>query len=181
MIIRETKLKDCLILEPTVFEDERGYFFESYNQDKFVQLTGLTPVFVQDNQSKSSYGVVRGLHQQVGAYAQAKLVRVLEGRILDIAVDTREDSETYGQYVAVELSAENKLQIFIPKGFLHGFSVLSETATVFYKCDSVYHKEAEDSVYPLDETLHIDWQIPLDKIILSEKDKAARKWGSLIV
>lgn len=177
MTVRETKLKDCFIIEPTVFEDERGYFFESYNQEKFGQLTGLNPLFIQDNQSKSSYGVVRGLHQQTGVFAQAKLIRVLEGCVLDVAVDAREGSETYGQYIAMELSAENNLQIFVPRGFLHGFSVLSEEATVFYKCDNMYHTESEDGVYPLDETLNIDWQIPLDKIILSEKDRKAREWG----
>ncbi|MGG5905220.1 dTDP-4-dehydrorhamnose 3,5-epimerase [Sphingobacterium daejeonense] len=170
----ETKLKGCFIIEPSVFGDSRGYFFESYNQLKFKELTGVDPLFLQDNQSSSSYGVLRGLHQQTGEFAQAKLVRVLEGKVLDVAVDVREGSETYGQYVAVELSAENKLQLFIPRGFLHGFAVLSEKATFFYKCDNLYNKESEDGVNPLDETLAIDWKIPVDKIILSDKDKVAR-------
>lgn len=176
MKVINTKLKDCYILEPTVFEDARGYFFESFNQNKFEELTGLNPTFLQDNQSKSSYGVVRGLHQQTGGYAQAKLVRVLEGKVLDVAVDVREGSETYGEYVSVVLSEENKRQLFIPRGFLHGFAVLSETATFFYKCDNVYNKESEDGVHPLDETLGIDWQIPVEEILLSEKDKQARSF-----
>ena len=169
----ETKLKGCFIIEPSVYQDSRGYFFESYNQIKFEELTGLNPVFLQDNQSKSSYGVIRGLHQQTGEFAQAKLVRVLEGKVLDIAVDVREDSETYGEYVAVELSEENNRQLFIPRGFLHGFAVLSDSATFFYKCDNVYNKSSENGVHPLDKTLAIDWQIPFDKIILSDKDKDA--------
>lgn len=173
----ETKLKGCFIIEPSVFGDSRGYFFESYNELKFKELTGVAPLFLQDNQSSSSYGVLRGLHQQTGEFAQAKLVRVLEGKVLDVAVDVREGSETYGQYVAVELSAENKLQLFIPRGFLHGFAVLSEIATFFYKCDNLYNKESEDGVNPLDETLAIDWRIPVDKIILSDKDKVARPFN----
>ena len=170
----ETILKGCFIIEPSVFQDSRGYFFESYNQIKFEELTGLNPVFLQDNQSKSSYGVIRGLHQQTGEFAQAKLVRVLEGKVLDIAVDVREGSETYGEYVAVELSEENNRQLFIPRGFLHGFAVLSDSATFFYKCDNVYNKESEDGVNPLDQTLAVDWQVPLEEMILSDKDKNAR-------
>ena len=172
----ETKLKGCFIIEPSVFQDSRGYFFESYNQIKFEELTGLNPVFLQDNQSKSSYGVIRGLHQQTGEFAQAKLVRVLEGKVLDIAVDVRESSETYGEYVAVELSEENNRQLFIPRGFLHGFAVLSDSATFFYKCDNVYNKGSEDGVNPLDQTLAVDWQVPLDDMILSDKDKNARSF-----
>lgn len=172
----ETKLKGCFIIEPSVFQDSRGYFFESYNQIKFEELTGLNPVFLQDNQSKSSYGVIRGLHQQTGEFAQAKLVRVLEGKVLDIAVDVREGSETYGEYVAVELSEENNRQLFIPRGFLHGFAVLSDSATFFYKCDNVYNKESEDGVNPLDQTLAVDWQVPLEDMILSDKDKNARSF-----
>ncbi|MFZ4263860.1 dTDP-4-dehydrorhamnose 3,5-epimerase [Sphingobacterium sp. HJSM2_6] len=176
MKVISTKLKDCYILEPTVFEDSRGYFFESYNQHKFKELTGLDPVFLQDNQSRSSYGVVRGLHQQRGEYAQAKLVRVLEGSVLDVAVDVREGSSTYGEYVAVELTAENNRQLFVPRGFLHGFAVLSEQATFFYKCDNVYNKASEDGVNPLDKTLSVDWQIPELDMILSEKDQQARSF-----
>jgi len=170
----ETKLKGCFILEPTIFEDSRGYFFEAFSKAKFEELTGANTDFEQDNQSKSSYGVVRGLHQQIGEHAQAKLVRVLEGKVLDVAVDVREGSPTYGEHIAVELSAENNRQLYIPRGFLHGFAVLSETATFFYKCDNVYNKASEDGVHPLDSTLAVDWQIPLDQIILSDKDKEAR-------
>lgn len=174
MKVTETKLKGCFILEPTIFEDSRGYFFESFNKFKFEQLTEVSADFVQDNQSKSDYGVVRGLHRQVGEFAQAKLVRVLEGSVLDVAVDVREGSPTFGQYVAVELSADNNKQMYIPRGFLHGFAVLSETATFFYKCDNVYNKDSEDGVHPLDQTLAIDWKLPLERIILSEKDIEAR-------
>ncbi len=172
----ETQLKGCFILEPTVFEDERGYFFESYNENKLAQILGYTPTFVQDNQSKSSYGVVRGLHMQAGEYSQAKLVRVVEGAVIDVAVDVRPGSATYGQSVAVELSAENKRQLFIPRGFLHGFSVISETAVFFYKCDNGYNKEAEDGVHPLDQDLAIDWQVPVDRMIISEKDQQAQSF-----
>lgn len=174
MRVIETKLKDCYIIEPTIFNDERGYFFESYSQKKFEELTGLSPQFIQDNQSKSTYGVVRGLHQQLAEHAQAKLVRVLQGKVLDVAVDVRPGSVTYGEHVAVELSAENHLQLFVPRGFLHGFAVLSDEATFFYKCDNLYNKESEDGIYPLDKTINVDWQIPSEKIILSDKDVNAR-------
>jgi dTDP-4-dehydrorhamnose 3,5-epimerase len=172
----ETKLKGCFILESTLINDNRGYFFEAFNGKKFKELTGSDADFVQDNQSKSTYGVVRGLHQQLGEHAQGKLVRVLEGKVLDVAVDVRPDSPTYGEHVAVELSAENNRQLFIPRGFLHGFAVLSDTATFFYKCDNFYNKESEDGIHPLDDTLAVDWQIPVEKIILSEKDRVARKF-----
>lgn len=172
----ETKLKGCFILEPNVIKDNRGYFFEAFNEKKFKELIGCTVAFVQDNQSKSTYGVVRGLHQQVGEHAQAKLVRVLEGRVLDVAVDVRPDSPTYGEHLAVELTDENNRQLFIPRGFLHGFAVLSETATFYYKCDNFYNKESEDGIHPLDDTLAVDWQIPVEKMILSEKDKVCRKF-----
>ncbi|RLZ10504.1 dTDP-4-dehydrorhamnose 3,5-epimerase [Faecalibacter macacae] len=173
----ETKLKGCFILEPTVFEDERGYFFESYNENKMEQILGYKPTFVQDNQSKSSYGVVRGLHMQAGEHSQAKLVRVVEGAVIDVAVDVRPESPTYGESVAVELSADNKRQLFIPRGFLHGFSVISDTATFFYKCDNGYNKESEDGVNPIDVDLNIDWQISADKMLLSEKDKVAQAFA----
>src|SRR5690606_17033338 len=153
MQIQETKIKGCFILEPKKFGDNRGYFFESFNEQTFNALTGTNTHFVQDNQSYSTRGVLRGLHAQEGEHAQAKLVRVLEGEVLDVAVDVRPGSETYGEYVAVKLSAANNLQLFIPRGFLHGFVVLSETATFFYKCDNFYHKESECGVYPLDKTL----------------------------
>ncbi|MGV1002097.1 dTDP-4-dehydrorhamnose 3,5-epimerase [Empedobacter falsenii] len=172
----ETKLKGCFILEPTVFEDERGYFFESYNENKMEDILGYKPNFVQDNQSNSSYGVIRGLHMQAGEHSQAKLVRVVEGAVIDVAVDVRVDSPTFGQSVAVELSADNKRQLFIPRGFLHGFSVISEKATFFYKCDNGYNKASEDGVNPLDSELNIDWQIPSDKMIISEKDQEAQSF-----
>jgi dTDP-4-dehydrorhamnose 3,5-epimerase len=170
MKVTETKLKGCYIIEPTVFKDERGYFFESFNQPKFEQLTGQQGAFVQDNQSASTYGVIRGLHFQKGEHAQAKLVRVLEGRVLDVAVDIRESSETYGQWVAVELTAENNLQLYVPRGFAHGFSVLSETAVFAYKCDNNYNKESEGGIRYDDPTLNIDWGVPLGERKLSEKD-----------
>ncbi|WP_104384516.1 dTDP-4-dehydrorhamnose 3,5-epimerase [Sphingobacterium sp. HMA12] len=175
----ETKLSGCFILEPAIFEDERGYFFESYNQNRLAAILGYDPHFVQDNQSKSQFGVVRGLHMQAGAHAQAKLVRVLEGSVLDVAVDVRPGSPTYGQHVAVELSAENKKQLFVPRGFLHGFSVLSEHAVFAYKCDNNYNKEAEDGVDPLDQQLAVDWQIPAEQMILSQKDKEAQSFAAL--
>lgn len=174
----ETKLKGCFILEPTIFEDERGYFFESFNENKLEAILGFKPFFVQDNQSKSSYGVVRGLHMQVREHSQAKLVRVVEGTVIDVAVDVRKDSPTFGQSVAVELSAENKRQLFVPRGFLHGFSVVSESAVFFYKCDNGYNKESEDGVNPLDTDLAIDWQLQSKDMLLSDKDKQAQSFAN---
>ena len=170
----KTDIEGVVIVEPRVFEDERGYFFESYNEAEFV-ANGITNKFVQDNQSKSSYGVIRGLHCQLGEHAQAKLVRVLEGKVLDVAVDIRKGSPTFGRHVAVELSAENKRQLFIPRGFLHGFSVLSETAVFAYKCDNLYCKAAEFGIRYDDEEIGIDWQVPADKVVTSEKDRRAKK------
>lgn len=170
MKVQETKLKGCFILEPNIFKDSRGYFFESYNERVFEQLTGQNGKFVQDNQSSSGYGVIRGLHMQTGEYAQAKLIRVLKGEIMDIAVDMRKDSPTYKQWVGVVLSDENNLQLYIPRGFAHGFSVLSEHAVVSYKCDHFYQKAAEGGIRYDDPELDIDWQIPLGKQVLSEKD-----------
>ena len=170
MQIITTPIPGLLVLEPKVFHDDRGYFFESYNEAEFAQ-NGITVKFVQDNQSKSSYGVVRGLHCQKGEHAQAKLVRVLEGTVLDVAVDVRPNSKTFGKYVAVELSSENKRQLFIPRGFLHGFSVLSETAVFAYKCDNLYCKESEFGVAYNDPEVGVDWKVPQDKIITSEKDR----------
>lgn len=171
MKIKETPLKDCYIIEPTIFEDERGYFFEKYNEKKFEELTGMNGHFVQDNISKSSYGVLRGLHLQKGEHAQAKLVSCLEGKVFDVAVDLRRDSPTFGKWFGVELTPENKLQLYVPRGFAHGFSVLSETAIFSYKCDNFYHKESEGSVIWNDPELNIDWKLPLDVVQLSEKDK----------
>ncbi|TDX83028.1 dTDP-4-dehydrorhamnose 3,5-epimerase [Epilithonimonas xixisoli] len=171
MKIKETPLKDCYIIEPTIFEDERGYFFEKFNEKRFEEFTGLNGHFVQDNISKSSYGVLRGLHLQKGEHAQAKLVSCLEGKVLDVAVDLRKDSPTFGKWFSLELTAENKLQLYVPRGFGHGFSVLSETAIFSYKCDNFYNKESEVSVFWNDEDLKIDWQLPATDVILSEKDK----------
>ena len=179
MHVVETKLKGCFILEPKKFGDSRGYFMESFNAQTFQELTGVETQFVQDNQSYSSKGVLRGLHAQAGTHAQAKLVRVLQGAVLDVAVDVRQGSETYGQYVAVELSEENNKQLFVPRGFLHGFVVLSDTATFFYKCDNYYHKDAECGIYPLDETLGIDWKLPVEELILSDKDQEAPSFKAL--
>ncbi|EFK59789.1 dTDP-4-dehydrorhamnose 3,5-epimerase [Sphingobacterium spiritivorum] len=170
----ETKLQGCFVLEPDKYGDSRGYFMESFNEKTFNDLTGTSTHFVQDNQSYSTRGVLRGLHAQAGDYAQAKLVRVLEGEVIDIAVDVRAGSSTFGQHVAVRLSADNNLQLFVPRGFLHGFVVLSETATFFYKCDNFYNKESECGVHPLDEDLAIDWKIPVEEMILSDKDKEAK-------
>lgn len=169
MKVVETDIKGVLILEPQVFGDSRGYFFESFSQKQFDELVGET-VFVQDNESKSSYGVVRGLHYQLPPYTQAKLVRVVKGSVLDVAVDLREGSETYGQHIAVELSEENKRQFFIPKGFAHGFAVLSEEAIFQYKCDHYYAPGHEGGIKFDDAALGIDWRIPREKMILSEKD-----------
>lgn len=165
-----TKIKDVVIFEPRIFTDDRGYFFETYNE-KLFNDNGITAKFVQDNQSKSSYGVIRGLHFQKGEHAQAKLVRVLQGSVLDVAVDLRAGAETYGKYVAVELSDVNNLQLFIPRGFAHGFSVLSRTAVFAYKCDNLYCKESEGGIDCNDPDLGIDWQIPVEDRVLSEKDK----------
>ncbi len=170
MKVIETNIKGLVILEPRVFLDDRGYFFESFSQQKFDELVHKT-VFVQDNESNSTYGVVRGLHFQKGDYAQAKLVRVTEGVVLDVAVDLREGSPTFGQHVSVELSAENKRQFFIPRGFAHGFAVLSERATFQYKCDNAYAPAHDGGVAWDDVDLNVDWRIPADKVILSEKDK----------
>lgn len=171
MKIIETEIQGLLIIEPDVYGDSRGYFFESFNKRRFEEQTGVSVDFVQDNESRSVYGVVRGLHFQKPPHAQAKLVRVVSGRVLDVAVDLREDSPTYGRHVAVELSGENHRQVFIPKGFAHGFSVLSEDAVFQYKCDDYYAPETEGAVAWDDPDLEIDWQIPADDMILSEKDK----------
>jgi len=170
MNIQETKLKGCFILEPRKFEDERGYFFESFNEKTFNELTGTNTHFVQDNQSYSKIGVIRGLHAQAGSHAQAKLVRVLKGDVIDVAVDARPDSPTFGQHVAVHLSAENNRQLFVPRGFLHGFSVLSEEAVFFYKCDNFYNKESEQGILYNSPELNIDWGIEAAAEIVSEKD-----------
>ena len=170
MIVKETKLKGCFILEPKVFEDERGYFYESYNEKTFNDAIGREVVFVQDNESFSTKGVLRGLHFQKGAHAQAKLVRVIKGSVLDVAVDLRKESETYGQYISIDLSEENKKQLFIPRGFAHGFVVLSSTAIFSYKCDNFYHKASEGGIIFNDKDLNIDWKLLEEELIISEKD-----------
>jgi dTDP-4-dehydrorhamnose 3,5-epimerase len=173
MKIKKTPLKDCYIIEPTIFEDDRGYFFEKFNEQKFEELTGMNGHFVQDNVSKSSYGVLRGLHLQKGEHSQAKLVSCLEGKVWDVAVDLREDSPTFGQWFGIELTDENKLQLYVPRGFGHGFSVLSENAVFAYKCDNFYNKESEGNVKFNDPDLNIDWKIEEKDAILSEKDQNA--------
>ena len=165
----ETPFPGLFVFEPKVFHDERGYFFESYNQQVF-EAQGLTAGFVQDNQSSSAYGVIRGLHYQLPPYAQAKLVRVLSGRILDVAVDIRVGSPAYGKVYSLELSAENRKQLYIPAGFAHGFSVLSEQAEVLYKCDQFYNRDSEAGISFQDPELNIDWSIIEDRRIISEKD-----------
>lgn len=170
MRVTETKLKGCFIIEPTIFEDERGYFFESFNKQKFNQLTGMKIEFVQDNESYSTKGVLRGLHFQRGDDAQAKLIRVSHGAVLDVVVDIRKNSPTYAQHVAIELSSENKKQFFIPRGFAHGFIVLSDTVTFLYKCDNLYNKESEGGIIYNDPTLNIDWKLPESAFIISPKD-----------
>lgn len=170
MEIQQTGLKGCVIIKPRIFEDSRGYFFESFNYESFENLTGMSGAFVQDNQSYSSYGVIRGLHAQSGKYAQAKLVRVLHGEVLDVAVDARPGSDTYGQHIALRLSAENKLQLYMPRGFLHGFAVLSKTAEFFYKCDNFYNKESEKGIHLASPDLNIDWIIHENDRIIADRD-----------
>lgn len=170
MPFAKTEFPGLLIFEPIVYEDSRGYFFESYNEIIFKQQQ-VDLRFVQDNQSSSSHGIIRGLHYQLNPNAQAKLVRALSGNILDVVVDIRKNSPTYGKVFSIELSAENKKQLFIPHGFAHGFSVLSEKAEVFYKCDEFYNKESEAGIRFNDPALHIEWKVPLDKVTVSEKDQ----------
>jgi dTDP-4-dehydrorhamnose 3,5-epimerase len=171
MPFHKTDIPGLLVFEPNVFEDSRGYFFESYNE-KIFQQEGIDFRWVQDNQSSSGYGVIRGLHYQLPPFAQSKLIRVLKGKILDVAVDIRKGSPTYGKSFTQKLSAKNKKQLFIPPGFAHGFSVLSEKAEVLYKCNNFYNKESEAGIIYNDAELHIDWQLPAEKTIISEKDKA---------
>lgn len=170
MRVLETKLKGCYIIEPKIFEDKRGYFFESFNNKQFNDLTGAKIIFIQDNESYSTKGVLRGLHYQTGNYAQAKLVRVIKGKVLDVAVDLRENSKTFGEHISVEISEQNKKQLFVPRGFAHGFIVLSETAIFSYKCDNYYNKTSEQGVIYNDKDLNIDWRLPEKEIIISEKD-----------
>lgn len=167
----ETKLKDCYILEPTIFGDSRGYFFESYTKSKFDALIGQNVDFIQDNQAFSKKGALRGLHYQEGEFAQAKLVRVTQGVVMDVAVDLRPNSESFLQHITIELSEENKKQLFVPRGFAHGYIVLSDTAVFNYKCDNVYNKASENGVIYNDSDLNIDWNLNAEQFIISEKDK----------
>ena len=172
MKIIKTNLPGLVVIEPRVFEDDRGYFFESYNKERYDNA-GITEIFIQDNESKSVRGVVRGLHYQLDDYSQAKLVRVVQGKVYDVAVDLRKGSPTFGEWFGIELSDENKKQLFVPRGFAHGFSVLSETAIFTYKCDNVYNQKAERSINPFDVKLNIDWNLDDSEQIVSEKDKQA--------
>ena len=169
MELIKTAIDGLYIIEPRIFKDSRGYFFESFSQREFDEKVGKI-TFVQDNESKSSYGVMRGLHFQRPPFTQSKLVRCVQGAVLDVAVDIRKGSPTYGQHVAVELTEENHRQIFIPKGFAHGFAVLSETAVFQYKCDEFYHPETEGGINIMDDCLDIDWRVPINRAVLSEKD-----------
>lgn len=171
MEIEETYLRGCFLIKPRVFRDERGFFLESFNSKKFSELTKISPNFVQDNQSSSVYGVLRGLHYQLQPYAQAKLVSVIQGEVLDVCVDIRKGSPTYGKSYSVLLNEENKYQLYIPRGFAHGFAVTSKNAIFQYKCDNYYNPDSESGIIYSDPTLGIDWQIPESKIIISEKDK----------
>ena len=173
MEVIKTEIEGVVIIEPRIFKDDRGYFYESFSQREFEEKVCRT-TFVQDNQSKSSYGVVRGLHFQKPPYSQSKLVRCIKGAVLDVAVDIRKGSPTFGKYVAVELTEDNHRQFFVPRGFAHGFAVLSDEAVFQYKCDNFYNKESEGSVAWNDPELAIDWRIPLEKVLLSEKDKLSK-------
>ncbi|MGB0948485.1 MAG: dTDP-4-dehydrorhamnose 3,5-epimerase [Marinirhabdus sp.] len=167
---KKTPLKDCFVLQPSVFEDKRGEFIETYNAGAFKKAMGAPPRFVQDNQSRSTYGVLRGMHFQKGEMAQAKLVRVVHGRVRDIVVDIRKGSETFGKSFSIELSSDNKLQLFVPRGFAHGFVTLSETSVFAYKCDNFYDKASESGIIYNDATLALDWHLPQEDLIISEKD-----------
>lgn len=171
MLIEETHLKGCYIITPPIYSDERGYFLESFNQKSFADHLNLDVTFVQDNQSKSSTGVLRGLHYQKGTHAQAKLVRVIKGKVLDVCVDIRRDSPTFGQSFSITLDDISMRQLYIPRGFAHGFLVLEDHTIFSYKCDNYYNKESESGIIYNDPTLDIDWNFPEDQIILSEKDK----------
>ena len=179
MIIEQTNLKGCFVIKPNVFKDERGWFFESFNANVFSKETGITINFVQDNESKSSKGVLRGLHFQTGDYAQAKLVRVVKGSVLDVCVDIRKDSRTFGKYYSLILDDKEHKQLYIPKGFAHGFLVLEDDTVFSYKCDKYYHKPSESGIIFNDKKLNIDWGVSEDQLILSEKDKQLPSFESL--
>lgn len=180
MQVKQTDFKDLIICNPTVFKDDRGYFYESFNLKKFSDATGLLPNFVQDNQSRSTFGVLRGLHFQVGDMAQSKLVRVLEGEVLDVVVDMRKEEPTFGKSFSIILTAANRTQLFIPRGFAHGFLTLSSKATFFYKCDNYYDKNSERGLQYNDPALDINWQLEEQDFILSEKDQENLNFETLI-
>lgn len=171
MIVKETNLKGCFVIEPKIFGDERGYFFESFNKEKFKDLTGIEIEFVQDNEAFSNRGVLRGLHFQKGEFAQAKLVRVVKGKVLDVVVDVRPNSKTYGQSFSIILSEENKKQLFVPRGFAHGYAVIEDNTVFVYKCDNYYYPQAEGGIIYNDSSLNIDWLLKKDEVLLSDKDK----------
>ena len=179
MIIEQTNLKGCFVIRPNVFEDERGWFFESFNAKLFNKATGISANFLQDNESKSSKGVLRGLHFQTGHYSQAKLVRVVKGSVLDVCVDIREDSKTFGEYYSLVLDDKEHKQLYIPRGFAHGFLVLEDDTIFSYKCDNYYHKPSESGIVFNDRNLNIDWGVSEDRAILSEKDKLLPTFDSL--
>lgn len=170
MTIKTTDIEGVVIVEPQVFGDRRGYFFESFHAERYAEALSLTDPFVQDNESRSRYGVIRGLHFQKPPYSQAKLIRVVSGEVLDVAVDLRRGSKTYGKYVSVRLSGENHLQLYLPRGIAHGFSVLSQEVVFQYKCDNYYHPESEGAIAWNDPAIGVDWQIPPQDVILSDKD-----------
>lgn len=180
MRIEKTILDGCFLIHDTFFGDARGYFFESYNRKKFYEASGMDLDFVQDNQSHSQRGVLRGLHFQTGTSVQAKLVRVLRGKVLDVVVDLRKASATFGQHLTVELSEESRTQLFVPRGFAHGFVTLSEEATFFYKCDNYYDITSEGGIIYNDQTLNIDWKISSDEILLSAKDQKLPAFGEAV-
>jgi len=179
MIVEETYLKGCFVITPKVFEDERGYFYENFNKKIFEKETGVRASFVQDNESKSSKGVLRGLHFQTGKHAQSKLVRVSKGKVLDVCVDIREDSSTFGKYLSMILDDKTHKQLYIPKGFAHGFLVLEDNTIFSYKCDNFYNKDAESGIIYNDKTLNIDWGFVQNQLIISEKDKQLSTFKSL--
>lgn len=180
MEIFNTNIKDCFLIQPQVYKDNRGYFMETFNSLKFKQFTGIQTVFVQDNESMSNYGVIRGLHAQQGDAAQAKLIRVVQGSVLDVVVDARHDSPTFGEVFTVNINSTEKRQLFIPKGCLHGFSVLENETIFSYKCDALYKPESEIGVNPLDADLAIDWKVDSSEAEISIKDSKAQSWSQLI-
>ena len=181
MLAKETKLKGCYILQPQIFKDNRGYFIESFNNETFNGTLKLDINFVQDNESQSSKGVLRGLHYQTGKYAQAKLVRVVKGRVLDVVVDMRKDSETFGEHFSIELNADNKTQLYVPRGFAHGFIVLEDETIFSYKCDNLYNKASEAGILYNDKDLNIDWKLSENDFIISEKDIVLPKFKDAFI